>query len=99
MQKAVGKNIKHVKCEVCQHVSCLNISKIQQKNYTVKTIPLHTCSWCTLTELPFHNTRNLNETLDNETPIIPPSRDFHVDKLQGNQNNTSIAHLNVQTLM
>ena len=36
--KAVGTNSKHVKCEVCQHlthVSCLNISKIQQQNYTV----------------------------------------------------------------
>ena len=97
--KALGTNRKLVKCEVCQHlshVSCWNISKIQQKNYTVKTIPLHTCTACTLTELPFHNTRNLNETLDNETQI---SRDFHIDKLQANQNNTSIAHLNVQDLM
>ena len=60
---------------------------------------MHTCTACTLTELPFHNTRNLNETLDNETQINPPSRDFHIDKLQANQNNTSIAHLNVQALM
>ena len=32
--KEVATNRKHVKCEVCQcltHVSCLNISKIQQK--------------------------------------------------------------------
>ena len=32
--KAVGTNRKRVKCEVCQHlthVSCLNISKMQQK--------------------------------------------------------------------
>ena len=66
----VRKNRKHVKCEVCQrltHVSCLNISKIQQKNYTVKTIPLYSCSAYTLTELPFYNTRNLNETLDNDS--------------------------------
>ena len=100
--KAVGRNRKRVKCEICQHlthVSCLNISEIQQKKYTAKTIPLHTCTACTLTELPFHNTRNLNETLDNETQINPPSRDFHIDKLQANQNNTSIAHLNVQVLM
>ena len=61
--------------------------------------PCHTCSACTLTELPFHDTRNLNETLDSETQIILPSRDFHIDKLQANQNNTSFAHLNVQTLM
>ena len=54
--KAVGTNRKIVKCEVCQHlthVSCLNISKIQQKHYTEKTIPLHTCTACTLTELTF----------------------------------------------
>ena len=72
--KSVGTNRKHVKCEVCEvtHVSCVNISKIQQKNYTIKTIPLHTCTACTLTELPLHNTRNLNETLDNETQIYPP---------------------------
>ena len=69
------------------------------KKYTLKTIPLHTCTACTLTELPFYNTRNLNETLDNETQIIPLSRDFHIDKLQANQNNTSIANLNVQALM
>ena len=61
--------------------------------------PCHTCSACTLTELPFQDTRNLNETLDSETQIIPPSRDFHIDKLQANQNNTSFAHLNVQTLI
>ena len=61
--------------------------------------PCHTCSACTLTELPFQDTRNLNETLDSETQIIPPSRDFHTDKLQANQNNTSFAHLNVQTLI
>ena len=70
--KAVCTNRKRVKCEVCQHlthVSSLNISKIQQKKYTVKLIPLHTCTACTLTELLFHNTRNLNETLDNETQI------------------------------
>ena len=100
--KAVGTNRRHVKCEVCQHlthVSCLSISKIQQKNYTVKTIPLHTCTECTFTALSFHNIWKLNETLDNETQIIPPSRDFHMDKLQANQNNTSIAHLNVQALM
>ena len=96
--KAVGTNKNRVKCEICQHlthVSCLDISKIQQKNYTVKTIPLETCTGCTLTELPFCITQNLNETLDNETHIIPTSRDFHIDKLQANQNNTSIAHLNV----
>ena len=60
---------------------------------------LGTCTGCTLTVLPFHNTRNLNETLDNETQIEPPSRDFHIDKLQANLNNTSIAQLNVQVLM
>ena len=100
--KAVGTNSKHVKCEVCQHlthVSCLNISKMQKKKKTVKTLPLHTCTACTLTELPFHKTQNVNKTLDNETQIIPPSRDFHIDKLQANQNNASIAHLNVQALM
>ena len=37
--------------------------------------------------------------LDNETQIIPPLRDFQIDKLQTNQNNTSTVHLNVQALM
>ena len=69
-----------------------------QQKITVKTILLHTYTACTLTELPFHNTRNLNETLDNETQIIPPSSDFHIDKLQANQNNTPLAHLNVEFL-
>ena len=91
--KAVGTNRKRVKCEIWQHltnVSCLNISKTQQKKYIVKTIPLDTCTACTLTELPFHNTRNLHEILDKEIQINPPSRDFHIDKLQANQNNTSL---------
>ena len=38
--KAIGRNRKRVKCSVCHnltHVSCLNISKHQQSNYTVKT--------------------------------------------------------------
>ena len=105
--QALVTNRKRVKCEVCQHlthVSCLNISKIQQQQQqqqkcTVKTIPLYTCTSSRLTELPFHNTRNLNETPDNETQIIPLSRNFHIDKLQTNENNTSIAHLNVLLLM
>ena len=98
--QAVGKNRKHVKCEVYQrltHVSCLNISKIQQINYTVKTIPLYSCSACTLTELPFYNKRNLNETIDNETQITPPSRDFHIDKLQANFNINLLSHQNEST--
>ena len=40
--KAVGTNRKRVKCEVCQHlthVSCLNISKIQQENTLQKLFP------------------------------------------------------------
>ena len=89
--QAVGTSRKRVKCEVCQHLthfSCLNISKIQQNKYIVKNISLHTCTACALSELPFHNTQNLNETLDNETQFIPPSRDFHIDKLQANQDNT-----------
>ena len=37
--KAVGTNRKRVKCEICQHltnVSCLNISKTQQKKIHCK---------------------------------------------------------------
>ena len=45
---------------------------------------MHTCSACTLSELPVHNTQILNEALDKETQIIPPSQDFHVDKLHAN---------------
>ena len=73
--------------------------KYKKKKNTVKTFPLHACSACTLTEWPFHNTRNLNETLDKETQIILSSREFHIDKLQTNQNNTSIVHLSAQALM
>ena len=76
----------------------MNISKIQT-NCTVKSLSLHICSLCTLNELPSRNTQNLNETLDNKTQIIQPSRDFDIDKLQTNQNNTSIIHLNVQAFM
>ena len=54
---------------------------VEIENMYVKTIPLHTCSACTSTELPFHNTRNLNETIDNETQIIRPSMDFHINKI------------------
>ena len=75
----------------------MNISKIQQINYTVKTIPLYSCSACTLTELPFYNKRNLNETIDNETQITPPSRDFHIDKLQANFNINLLSHQNEST--
>ena len=75
------------------------MSKIQQKNCTAKSLSLHICSAYTLNELPSRNTQNLNETLDNETQIIRPSKDFHIDKLQTNQNNTSIVHLNVQAFM
>ena len=58
--------------------------RYNNKNYTIKTIPLHTCSACTLSELPVHNTQILNEALDKETQIIPPSQHFHVDKLHAN---------------
>ena len=97
--KAVGTNRKRVKCDVCHnlmHVSCLNISKHQQKNYTVKTIPLMTCNECLLSTLPFFKTSDLNASFNTEVHDHPPATTPHIKKLNENKNNTSTAHLNVQ---
>lgn len=47
----------------------------------------------------FPQHKKLNETLDNKTEIVSSSRDFPIDKLQVNQNNTSVSGLKVQALM
>ena len=67
--KAIGTNWKQVKCDVCHNlkdVSCLNISKHQQKNYTAETLPLMTCNECLLSTLPFFRTRDLNASFNTE---------------------------------
>ena len=72
--KAVGTNRKRVKFDVCHnltHVPCLNISKHQQKNYTVKTVPLMACNECLLPTLPFFKTRDLNTSFNTKTHDHP----------------------------
>ena len=99
--KVVVTNRKRVKCDVCHnltHVSCLNISKHEQKNYTVETVPLMTCNECLLSTLPFFKTRDLNASFNTEIRDYPATT-THLKKLNENKNNTSIAHLNVQALM
>ena len=100
--KAVGTDRKRVKCDVhhnLTHVSYLNISKHQQKNYTVENVPLLTCNECLLSTLPFFKTRDLYASFNTEIHDHPPATITHLKKLNENKNNTSIVHLNVQVLM
>ena len=100
--KGVGTNRKRLQCSQCHnltHVTCLNISKFEQKHYTAKSVNYWTCNDCTLSILPFYNTRDLNESFTNEIDFIPPTENTHLKKLQENPNYTSIAHLNVQAIM
>ena len=101
-ERAVGSNRKRVKCDVCQnftHVSCLNYDKQQQKKFTVKSVPYITCNECLLSTLPFFKSRDINPPRYTEANYYPPSTNPHLKKLSENKNNTSIAHLNVQSLM
>ena len=100
--KAISENRKRMKCDMCHnlmHVSCLSISKHQQENHTVKTVPLITCNGGLLSTLLFLETRDLNASFNTEIHDHPPAKTPHLKKLNENKNNASIAHLNVEALM
>ena len=86
-------------CHNLTHVSCFNISKHQQKSYTVEIVPLIICNECLLSELPFFKTRVLNASFNTEIHDHPPATTTHHKKLNENKNNTSIARLNIQALI
>ena len=72
--KAVGTNRKRVKCNVCHnltHFSYLIISKHQQRNCTVKTVPLMTRNECLQSTLPFFKMRDINASCNTETRDHP----------------------------
>ena len=64
-----------------------------------------TCNKYLLSTLPFFTTRDLNASFNTEshdhppaTTSLPPFPPKKIKKLNESKNNTSIAHLNVQTL-
>lgn len=98
----VGSNRKRLQCTMCltlTHASCATIPKYEQTKISAKTIKLWTCEDCTLSELPFFNLRDINSSFNcqpgDESNLKPA--DLLITK--DNPNSTSIAHLNVQSLM
>ena len=58
-----------------------------------------TCNECLLSTLPFFKKRDLNASFNTKIHDHPSATTTHLRKLNGNKDNISIAHLNVQALM
>ena len=95
----VGSNRKRLQCTTClslTHATCSGLTKAQQTKMTSKTVKKWLCKECVFSELPFFHTRDLDE-----------SRNFNHENFQvscllptvKNNNQTSIAHINTQSLL
>ena len=103
--KGVGTNRKRLQCIKClsfTHATCSTISKSQQNRMNSRTVVDWTCPNCTLSQLPFFTTRNidLNQTspFDDLNDSLP-DQDTHIQSLNQHKNRISIAHLNTQSLL
>ena len=61
--KGVGTTRKRLQCSQCHnltHITCSNIPKSEQKQYTAQTVYAWLCSDCTLSTLPFYHSKKGN---------------------------------------
>ena len=104
--KGVGSNRKHLICPSCfslTHVSCSSLSLKQQAQIRAANPVQRLCDSCNLMEMPFYRYEHITSDIEeNEIPIINPQPKElvdHVEILNRNRNQTSIAHLNAQSLI
>ena len=102
-EKGVGTNRKRLECKTClnpTHAACSNLPKSQQIQMTSRIVKYWTCKNCLFSELPFFNVRELD--LDGAVSAIPAEEialNHDVNLLKKHQNQTSIAHINTQSLL
>ena len=101
--KGVGTARKRLQCSQCRsltHITCSNIPKAEQKQYTARTVYAWLCSDCTLSTLPFYHSRDLDMSLsDGSEYNVPLSQNEHHQKLNEHSKHPSTAHLNIQAIM
>jgi len=94
-QKTVRKNSLQLHCTTCKdssHVKChKNLSRTIN---TIQKVTEWTCHHCLCSELPFHNTRTIEEVQPDLQAVSDPI-DQHLNTLDANRNRISIAHHNV----
>ena len=101
--KTVRCNSKRLVCIICKSVNHL---KCAYSNTTAKSLydseaNQWTCSYCTLSCLPFHSLRSLDELVDNNLNTHDNSyaeTNIHLQRPQQFSNHTSICHLNTQSM-
>ena len=99
-QKTVRRNSLQFRCTTCKdstHVKCIkkNISSI----HTARKIMEWTCHRCLCSELPFHCTRNIDDTISLQEDFEKQTPDNqHLDTLNANRSRISISHLNTQSI-
>ena len=93
-QKTVRRNSLQFRCTTCKdstHVKCIkkNISSI----HTAKKITEWTRHRCLCSELPFHCTRNIDDTISLQEDFEKQTPDNqHLDTLNANRSRISISH-------
>ena len=95
-EKTVRKNSRQLICTTCEdssHVKCHNLSLTIN---TVEKVTVWTCHRCLCSVLPFHNTRQIDETPTDLQAF--DTTDHHMNTLDANKNQISIAHLNTQSI-
>ncbi|XP_057299344.1 uncharacterized protein LOC130629967 [Hydractinia symbiolongicarpus] len=99
--KGVGTNRKRLQCIKCfcfTHASCSNLPIFEQNRMTSRIVVKWTCSGCILSELPYFGVRNIAFNTDTtDDPIT--TENSHLKLLNKHRNQTSIAHLNTQSLL
>ena len=95
-ENTVRKNSRQLICATCEdssHVKCHNLSLTIN---TVEKVTVWTCHRCLCSVLPFHNTRQIDETPTDLQAF--DTTDHHMNTLDANKNQISIAHLNTQSI-
>ena len=95
--KGIGANRKRFAYETCfnlTHISCTNIPKSQQKQYTAKSPYKWTSYDCALSLLSFYKQRDV----ESEPSIEDDFLNTHKDNLLNNKHLLKVLHLNCQSL-
>ena len=86
--KTIRRNARYVTCNQCKTDSHLKCISQNDRNWL--------CQACLLSQIPFRNVRDLNESADAREPVTLniPTECEHLEALKSN--GTSIAHLNTK---
>ena len=99
-EKVIRSNSKKQQCSVCKemfHKKCTGIHN--RKNSTI--VSNYICTSCIYTILPFSKERTIDDSPPSSTTLVSQKElttDSHLQQLNAQRHNLSIAHLNTQSI-